>query len=124
MIELEVTDKPHKNDDLRIQQDQEFRDYEARFGPGYWVRRPRIRKYLELRQVGSRKPERWLGQQSLGYSSKTRIQRLGRSLYHNFQAVNPQTDLQREPGVCQHDVQAGRVGEPSHYPHRRHEVHG
>ena len=37
MNELEVTDKPHKNDDLRFQQAQEVRDYVARFRPGYLI---------------------------------------------------------------------------------------
>ena len=37
MNELEATDKPHKNDDLRMQQAKEGFYYAARFWPGYWI---------------------------------------------------------------------------------------
>ena len=37
MNELEVTDKPHRNDDSRFQQAQDVRDNAARFWPGYWI---------------------------------------------------------------------------------------
>ena len=36
MTELEVTDKPHKNDEMRIQQTQKVGDCVARARPGYW----------------------------------------------------------------------------------------
>ena len=37
MSEWRITDKPHKNDHVRIQKAQEIRDDTARFWPGYWI---------------------------------------------------------------------------------------
>ena len=37
MKELEITDKPHHDDDLRIQHAQGVCDHAARFRPGYWM---------------------------------------------------------------------------------------
>ena len=37
MDEVDVTDNPPKNDDLRIQQTQGVRDWTARFQPSYWI---------------------------------------------------------------------------------------
>ena len=53
MNELEVTDKPHKNDD--------FRDFAAHLQPGYWIFRPRMKNDVESRLVGSRKPRTTTG---------------------------------------------------------------
>ena len=59
MDEADVTDKPQKNDNLRIQQTQEVRDWTARFQPSYWIFvGSRSENDLELRQVGDQRSER------------------------------------------------------------------
>ena len=59
LSEMEVTDKPHKNDDLRIQHAQAVYDNAAR-SRLLTFRRPRIRNKLEVRQEGDGQTERQL----------------------------------------------------------------
>ena len=129
MIGWEVTDKPHKNDDLRFQQAREVRDYTARFRPGSWTFVD-PGEDSEVPPVGRRQSERQLGQKGLTCFQNTKKQTIvipGTI----FLARNPPTEegkrkhpLQRAPRDRQRDVQADRVGEPPVFSLRYHEVRG
>ena len=80
--ELEVTDKPHKNDHLRIWvvTTQHVSGQDTGFSSA------RDGKTLELRQVRSRKSERQLGQRSVADSSN--MQRITEAQERNTTPVN------------------------------------
>ena len=99
MNELEVTDKPPMNDDLRIQQAQEVRDCTARFRPrpGISVGPTRISEDLELQKVGSRQPERPLRPIALEILRRYKEFWISSLFWHNnLRARNPQTDRRQE----------------------------
>ena len=138
MDDVDVTDMPQKNDDLRIQQTQKVRDWTARFQPSCRIFvGSRSENDLELRQVGDQRSEReMVGKRASQIllllqkkNKQTRIRTHRRSWHHDSRARNLQTEkgkrkhlLQREPQDRQHDLQADRVGETPQHPHPRHEV--
>ena len=131
---LEATDKPHRNDDVRMQQAQEIGDYAALCLPGYWIFvGPGSEKDPELRQVGSRHSRTATGTGTRGSFFKTEKESghpvvLGTTIFEHGKTrreMGKRTDpLQREHGDRQHDLPAARVGE-SPLPAARHqEAHG
>ena len=59
MIGWEVTDKPHKNDDLRFQQAREVRDYTPRFRPRSWI-------FVDPGPAKTRRYHQWEGDNPTG----------------------------------------------------------